>query len=309
MNMSKRNITIVILAVISVGIIFFIADDLWTSAMRIKNHPNTKTPLEKIRVATSSYPIYFFAQQIGKDRANIFNITPTQANPQFYKLTTKDIESLEKSNLIILNGLGFESWLNDATEINESVYIASSTLSEDQVIQIAEAKINPYIWLSPILAKQMVDKISESFIEKDSENRNYYLSNTDKLKTELDNLDEEYKSGLINCQDKNVVVLDPTFNYLIKAYGLNQILLSGLVVNAELTDQQIKNVKDFVKEQNIKYIFVESAPYSVWQKNIEEKLSVKIILLDIIDKYSPTENYFSRMRKNLANLKIGLQCQ
>jgi zinc transport system substrate-binding protein len=309
MNKAKRKITIIILVIISSGIIIFIASDLWSSAVQIKTKAEQRKAQEKINVAVSFYPIYFFAQQIAGNKADILDITPSKSDPQSYKLTTEDVKNIEKSNLVILNGLGFESWSNDAVEINKSICVASANLTENQVIQITEAKINPYIWLSPILAKQMADKIFEGFLTKDLNNKNYYQANAERLKSELNNLDVEYKNKLANCQDKNFVVFSPAFNYLAKDYKLNQIILSGLSINADLTDQQIKNIKDFIKEQNVKYIFVEDSPNSQWQKDIEEKLGVRLLLLDVISKDFPKENYFSRMEKNLENLKIGLQCQ
>ncbi len=307
--MNKRNLTIILLSIVSIGIIFFIIGDLWISATRIKNHPSIKKDFKKINVATSFYPVYFFTQQIAGNKAEVSNITPEKSNPQSYKLTTQNVKTLGECDLIILNGLDFELWKNDAIEINKSICLASSNLSENQVIEITETKMNPYIWISPVLAKQMTDKILEGFLEKDVKNKNYYQINTEKLKTELDNLDAEYKNKLVSCQSKNFIVLDFSFSYLAKQYNLNQILLSGLSINENPTEQQIKNIKDFIKEQNIKYIFAENSLNFQWQKNIEEKLEIKIILLDTIDKDLSKENYFSRMRKNLENLKTGLECQ
>jgi len=307
--MNKRNLTIILLSIVSVGIIFFIIGDLWISATRIKNHPSIKKDFKKINVATSFYPVYFFTQQIAGNKAEVFNITPEKSNPQSYKLTAQNIKTLKESDLVILNGLDFELWTNDAIEINKSICLASSNLSENQVIEITETKMNPYIWISPVLAKQMTDKILEGFLEKDVKNKNYYQANTEKLKTELDNLDREYKNELANCYNKKFVVLDFSFSYLAKQYNLNQILLSGLSINENPAEQQIKNIKDFIKEQNIKYIFAENSLNFQWQKNIEEKLEIKIILLDVINKDLLRENYFSRMRNNLKNIKRGLECE
>src|SRR5207247_2023377 len=64
----------------------------------------------RLQVAASFYPLYFFAQQIGGDKAAVVNITPAGAEPHDYEPTARDIARIEGGRLLILNGNGFESW-------------------------------------------------------------------------------------------------------------------------------------------------------------------------------------------------------
>src|SRR5437016_1577920 len=63
----------------------------------------------KIKVATSFYPLYFFTSQIGGDKVEVTNITPPGAEPHDYDPSTGDIVKIEKSKLLVLNG-GVEAW-------------------------------------------------------------------------------------------------------------------------------------------------------------------------------------------------------
>src|SRR5260221_8498075 len=64
----------------------------------------------KITVAASFYPIYFFASQIGGDKAHVTSITPAGAEPHDYEPTAQDISHIEKNNMLVLNGGALESW-------------------------------------------------------------------------------------------------------------------------------------------------------------------------------------------------------
>jgi len=316
--MTKKNITTIILAVVSVGILFFIASDLWNSVNRFRAKQNGQKEFGKIQVATSFYPIYFFAQQIGGDKANVLNITPAGASPHNYQPTPQEITVIENSNLVILNGLGLEPWSDSAQNITEKkniiVIFASGNLSESQVIESEKDKVDPHIWLSPITAKQMADKILEGFLQADSKNSDYYKANANKLKLELDKLDADYKNGLASCQDKSIVTSHGAFAYLAKDYSLNQILIAGLSSSTEPSSQQLTNIAEFVKKENVKYLFVENSDNLGIANNMAAKAGVKILVLNPIENLTQGQlkagkNYFTEMDSNLANLKTALSCQ
>ena len=63
-----------------------------------------RAPTSKLQVNTSFYPLYFFARQIGGDKADVYNITPAGSEPHDYEPTTQDIVRIEKSDILILNG-------------------------------------------------------------------------------------------------------------------------------------------------------------------------------------------------------------
>ena len=92
-------IILVILIFIAGGVYEFMNK---SNSVMIKNN--------KLQVVTSFYPLYFFASQIGGDKAEISNITPSGAEPHDYEQTAQDIARIEKSDLLILNGGRLEAW-------------------------------------------------------------------------------------------------------------------------------------------------------------------------------------------------------
>src|SRR6476660_2149343 len=69
-------------------------------------HTSISSSNNKILVTTSFYPLYFFTKEITGDLANVVNITPSGVEPHDYEPSTSDIATIEKSNLLILNGGG-----------------------------------------------------------------------------------------------------------------------------------------------------------------------------------------------------------
>lgn len=282
---------------------------------------NFKKPAKqpnKLQVAASFYPLYFFAEQIGGDKADVINITPAGAEPHDYEPTAQDIAKIENSKMIILNGGGLEAWgQNLKQNINPShtiIVVAGEVLTNQQFIEDGKSIIDPHVWLSPVLAKKMADKIVQGFVEIDSKNKDYYLKNRDALKAKLDDLDNQYKEGLANCNGKSIVTSHAAFGYLADTYGFKQIPISGLSPDAEPSPKQLAEIAKFVKSNNINYIFFESLVSPKLSDTIASEAGAKTLVLNPIEGLTNEQilqgkNYFTEMQNNLTNLKIALQCK
>ena len=306
--MNKKYTIGFVLGIVFIGLLTFI----------IKN--NTATPtisLHKPQVVTSFYPLYFFAQQVGGDRVDVSNITPAGAEPYDYEPTARDIAKIESSDLLVINGGGIEAWADNIKENIDlkktTIVIAGENLMTQQVGEEGEKITDPHVWLSPVLVLQMVDKIEAEFIKKDSKNTSYYKSNAKILKEKLASLDSDYKQGLSNCIEKNIITSHNAFGYLATTYNLNQVPISGLSSNAEPSPKQLADVAKFAKENNVKYIFFESLASPKLSQTIAKEVGAKTLVLNPIEGLTDEEisfgkDYFSEMKNNLANLKIALQC-
>ncbi|MDB5189138.1 MAG: transporter, substrate-binding protein, partial [Parcubacteria group bacterium] len=67
----------------------------------IATHPKSPQAASgKLQVATSFYPLYFFTTQLGGDKVDVTNITPSGAEPHDFEPTTQDIAKIEGGNLL-----------------------------------------------------------------------------------------------------------------------------------------------------------------------------------------------------------------
>lgn len=286
-----------------------------------------KNDSHKIKVVTSFYPLYFFTEEIVRDRADVSNLIPSGAEPHGYEPTARDMTLIENSNLLVLNGGGLEGWgeniqinLNkDKTKIIVAgEELTTKTMEEGEHEEHSEEGhhhdgIDPHIWLSPILAQQMVDKIEVGISEVDPNNSSYYKSNAEILKKKLSVLDEEFKKGLANCSDKNIITSHAAFAYLASAYGLNQIPIAGLSSEEEPSSKEMAEIVKFAKNNNVKYVFFESLISPKLSEIIAKEIGAQTLILNPIgglteDEINSGKDYFTEMRNNLVNLKIALQC-
>ncbi len=272
----------------------------------------------KVRVVASFYPMYYFASQIGGDKATVKNLTPAGSEPHDYEPTTQDIATIEKSNLLILNGGKLEAWGNKIKDILKGtevkIIVAADSVANQQIEEEGHTIQDPHVWLNPQLAKVEVKNIEQGFEQVDPQDKSIFQTNAKALSDKLDILNTAYKQGLSNCAKKNIVTSHAAFGYLAKAYGLNQVAIAGLSPDAEPSSQQLVDITKFTKQNNIRYIFFESLVSPKLSQTIASEVGATTIVLDPIEGLSDDDikagrDYFTIMQSNLANLRTALQCQ
>lgn len=261
---------------------------------------------KKLQVTASFYPVYFFSSQIGGDKAIVRNITPAGAEPHDFEPAAQDIARIENSNMLVLNG-GVEAWGDKIKDNLKGKNVKIVIAGGEQNLQ------DPHIWLDPALAKKEAQKITQGYIEIDPANTAYYQSNGKKLDAKLDNLDNQYKLGLKLCKQKDIITAHAAFAYLARAYGLNQVAISGFSPDEEPSAQQLAEVADFAKQNNVKYIFFEKLVSPKLSETIADEIGAKTLILDPIEGLSDKDiqggkDYFTVMQDNLKNLQIALKC-
>jgi len=317
--MNNKILIYLIAGVFLVGILILILSGILKPASQVQS--------DRIQVAASFYPVYFLSKQIAGDKADVFNITPAGAEPHDYEPTAQDMARMENSKMIVINGGGLEAWaenINQNFEHGAIMVVAGDGLflekEHEEVGHNGDSDghdhegIDPHIWLDPILAKNMANKILDGFIQIDPINENYYRTNAEGLILRLENLDNEYMRGLADCKSKNIITSHSAFGYLAVAYGLNQVSVAGLSPDEEPSVQQLAEVSKFAKDNNVKYIFFESLISPKLSETIATEIGAKTLVLNPIEGLSDEEtsqgkDYFTEMENNLANLKTALECQ
>lgn len=264
---------------------------------------------QKIVLVTSFYPLYYFTLEIGKENIDVINLTPAGTEPHDFEPNTQDISKIEKSNLLILNGGGLEPYgekiKNDLQGSSIKVIEASLGLT---------SRMDPHVWLDPVLAKSEVEIITQALIEVDSVHKSAYETNSQNLLSRLDFLDSAFEKELSLCKQKDIVSSHASLGYLAARYGFNQISLTGLSPHQEPSPQALANISKELKKNKIKYIFFETLVSPRLAETIAEEVGAKTLVFNPLEGLTREEeaagkDYFSIQTDNLKNLKIALECQ
>lgn len=295
----KLIIIIVLAIIIGVGL------SVYTNTNKQGNLSNAVTS-QRIKVITTTYPLYEFSKFIIKDRGYVELLLPFNSEVHEWEPTVKDIERLKNFDLIIYNSDKLEHYV---PKITSSLNIRSLDTASDIMINN-----DPHVWLDPSLAKEQVKKILNEIVSIDPSNEAYYKENAKEYIDKLDALDEEFKNGLRDCETREFIVLHSAYLYLAKRYNLTEIPIIGVDLEGDVQPNKLKEIVDIIKRNKIDTIYAEEGIDSRVVETLAKDTNVKILKLTPIEVIKEEEfrngvTYLDKMKSNLENLRIGLKCK
>ena len=71
---------------------------------------------EPLLVVASIYPMQYFAERVGGDRVDVVTLVPPGAEGHTFELTASDLRTISEADVIAMNGVELEPWLERALE-------------------------------------------------------------------------------------------------------------------------------------------------------------------------------------------------
>ncbi|HET9009258.1 MAG TPA: metal ABC transporter substrate-binding protein [Nitrosarchaeum sp.] len=273
-----------------------------------------KTNESKLQVISSFYPLHEFSQNVGKEKVDAKLLVPVGVEPHDWEPTIKDVQQMQKSDLIIINGIGFENWVGKLNEMNyqgvvvdtsNGIIIKNMDKESSAYEEHHDSSGDPHIWLNPVFAKIQVQNIADAFSDSDPENRQYFQENAANYINKLDLLDSKIRNELSGCSHDFIAFHD-AFSYFADEYDLTQhTVISSYEPHAEPTAKTLENVINKAKQLNLKVIFTEETADPKTSQVIANEIGGKILVLSPLE-IGDDGTYISKMTENLNHLKEAL---
>ena len=270
------------------------------------NQQFQKIESDRLQIISSFYPLHEFSQIVGQEKVDAILLVPIGVEPHDWEPTVKDVQQMQKSDLIIINGLGFENWVDS---LHENNYQGKIIDTSDKILvkKLDDNSKDPHIWLNPVTVKTQVQNIANAFSDSDPENQQYYQSNAAKYIEQLDLLDVKIRNELSQCNNDFIAFHD-AFSYFADEYDLNQhTIISPNNSHGEATARTLENIISTANTLNIKVIFSEETVDVRTSQIIANEIGGRVLVLSPIEIASDG-TYISKMTENLENLKEAL-CQ
>jgi zinc transport system substrate-binding protein len=264
---------------------------------------------EKLRIVTSFFPYYEFTKNVAQDAAYVVPL-PLFVDAHDWESSSDDWVVLSDADVFVYSKLGIESYIDSITNSDDFDHIVFIDASQDiELLESESAMSDFHIWLDPILVKDQVNNIRDGLAKADPKNTQQYEKNAAEYNEKLDKLDTKIRSELSNCSKDTFVSFHNVFNYFSERYDLNVVSLSHHAHDVESPASHIAEFVDYIKENDIDVIFVESSLDPRSAQVIADESGAEVMRLDPIESLNEDETFFEKMEQNLIVLKAALQCQ
>lgn len=197
------------------------------------------------------------AKTLGGDNVNVTSIiNSTNVDAHDYEPTTSDIAKLQKAQVIIVNGAGYDAW---AVKAAQSVNATIVNAAEVGGVNDGE---NPHVWFSADVRKAVAQAITEAYEQADAAKKSDFDKLHDQWKSEEGNVEskiaevKQKSDGLAHAATESVA------SYLAEDMGLADATPSGYAQatanESEPTPTDIKQFTDALKAGEIKLLVVNT---------------------------------------------------
>jgi ABC-type Zn uptake system ZnuABC Zn-binding protein ZnuA len=232
--------------------------------------PPAATPASAVRILAAETFLQDISQHVAGSRAVVESLLPLGLDPHSFEPTPRDVARLANSTVVIVNGSGFEVWLEKTLAnaggqrlvIEASAGLTSRTQQPGEQPLDEPGGLDPHFWLDPLSVIQYVENIRDGLIQVDPGGKSEYEANTQAYTAQLRELDQWIRSQIdqIPPERRLLVTNHESFGYYADRYGLKIIgtVLQSVSTSANPSARQLANLVDQIKATGAPAIFLET---------------------------------------------------
>ncbi|MFN3525535.1 MAG: metal ABC transporter substrate-binding protein [Paracoccus sp. (in: a-proteobacteria)] len=270
---------------------------------------------DQIKVATSFTILADMARNVAGDLAEVQSITRPGAEIHDYQPTPRDVLGVQDADLILVNGMNLEGWIDPFLTRLGDVPVA--VLTEGIApIPIAgggyDGQPNPHAWMSLDGAQIYVDNIATALASADPDNAQTYADNAARYLAELETAIAPLREAARALPEdrRYLVTSEGAFSYLARDFGLTEMYLWPINAEGEGTPQQVRRLIDLIGQTGAPVIFSESTVSDRPARSVAAETGADyggVLYVDSLsDPDGPVPTYLDLLRVTADTIVTGL---
>ena len=267
--------------------------------------------------------------RVGGDRVAVTTLVGPDGDAHVYEPTPDDVKAVAGAKLLVVNGLGFEGWMDRLAEA--SGYAGPVTVASQGVTprEMAEEEdhhdhveadhaehdhhgTDPHAWQDVANAVIYVKNIAASLDAADPEGKATYDANAAAYVAELEALDAEVRTAMaaLPADRRKIITSHDAFGYFGAAYGLELLAPEGVSTESEATAADVADIIRQIREDAVPAIFVEN----IKDRRLIDQIAAEThavvggeLYTDALSaKDGPAPTYVDMIRHNIGTLTEAL---
>ena len=272
---------------------------------------------DRLKVVATFSIIGDVVKNVGGDRVDLTMLVGPNADAHVYSPTPTDARKLADAKLIVVNGLGFEGWIDRLVKASGSkapIVVAANGVKPRRMADSHGHShgSDPHAWQSVANVKLYATNIRNGLIAADPAGKTAYEANATAYLAKLDALDREVRDAVakIPAERRRVITTHDAFGYFQDAYGLEFIAPQGVSTESEASAKDVARIIAQIKRQKIPALFMENISDPRLLKRIADETGAKAggtLYSDALtDQKGPAPTYIDLIRHNLKQIAAAL---
>ncbi|MEX0159434.1 MULTISPECIES: metal ABC transporter solute-binding protein, Zn/Mn family [unclassified Microbacterium] len=220
---------------------------------------------DTVTVAASTNVYGSLAAQIGGDRVDVTSIiTSATQDPHSYEASARDRLTVQKADLVIENGGGYDGFIDTLLQDAQDVHVVSAVEfshdfpgneghsdeegateeDHDHDHDHAEGEegheghnhiegFNEHVWFDPHTMIHVVEAIAEELATIDPDGEAEFTANAEEIVADLEGFEADLETLKTDAAGANVIITEPLPGYIATAAGLTDVTPEGFAEAVE----------------------------------------------------------------------------
>ncbi len=274
----------------------------------------SNTGTEKKTIVVTYSVLGSVVKDLVGNRANVIVSIPNGLDPHEWQPSAKDIETINKADLVVQNGLGLENGMEKTLQVAQQAGVKFFTASDyitvrhvgpgegipsgsaDQIVGAAD----PHLWMDALSIKSVVAGLAP--VLKTDLNLDVSAEAV-KLEDLLDSLNTQV-TGILSAvtpENRKLVTGHESMGYFAQRYGFKLIgvIIPSLSSQAEVSAADLAALKTIIQDNHVTAIFTELGTPSTVARAIGTETGVQVV--ELSTHVLPSDGSYFTFMTNIAN--------
>lgn len=231
-------------------------------------------------------------------------INSASVDPHDYSATTADAKQVANADVVIMNGAGYDSWLNKLVQADDQ---GPKLINVAQDIAHLSAGGNEHLWYDFTIMPKLTRKLVKIFSKKKPQKRAVFQENAQRYLAKLKRLQKKQEQLQQTLQGQPVMITEPVFNYVLSALGMtivNPDFAQAIENGADPQPTDLQKMQQQLDQRQVRFLVVNAQVSNpVIQELVKRAKRHRVPILKVTETLPAKQNYLSWMTNQLSTLQ------
>jgi zinc/manganese transport system substrate-binding protein len=269
----------------------------------------------RLSVVASFSVLGDMVHQVAGVRADVRTLVGPNGDAHSFEPSPKDAARLAKADLVFVNGLGLEKWMERllaASGYKGPVVVASEGVKARSMSEEGATVTDPHAWQNLANGQTYVRNIARALAAADPADADYFRQRAQRYAAELARLDGWVRQEIarVPAEKRRVITTHDAFGYFGAAYGVRFLAPEGLSTESEPSAGDLAKLIQQVRQAKIRALFLENISSPQLMNTIGRESGASLGGDLFSDALSPPDGpaptYVDMFKNNLPKLVDGM---
>jgi len=272
----------------------------------------------RCQVYTTSYPLFYIAQRLAGDHADVQFPAPSGEDPAFWRPSADIVRRYQQADLILANGADFEKWA-DTTSLPYNTFIDTSAGFKNQWLSFPEqithshgpqgphshGNIDFNTWLDPLLAGRQAEVVQQALRERGMVPEPELQQRSRQLNQDLLELDQKFRDVSRQLSGQPLLASHPVYGYLAREYHW-KLQSVHWEPGEPVSEAQWQAFDALLARHAARWMLWEAEPRPEVRAHLQAR-GVQPVVFQTCGNRPESGDYLQAMQRNLAALRQALK--